>query len=176
LGPEFNFEASEGVAFKIWLKRSVDAGTGKADDDVDGDDLVPTDDEAKKKKGASKAGAEEAEDAFETLAPAVQADLLAQSAKRTSQVGYLNAALHLGYHPSRAESHGLRHGDTATSLDIIRKSSKMPGTFTIVDAISDSEKKRSPAPLDTFIGRLIGVGEGGQYGWWRCRGNFAPVE
>jgi hypothetical protein len=67
----------------------------------------------------------------------------------------LNAALHLGYHPSRAESHGLRHGDTATSSDIIRKSSKMPGTFTIVDAISDSEKKRSPAPLDTFIGRLI---------------------
>ena len=154
-GPAVNLEASEGVAFKIWLKRAVDAGSDGAGKDDDTDDVGGGDDDTKKKKGASKAGGADAEDAFEALAPAVQADLLAQNAKRTSQVGYLNAALHLGYHPSRAESHGLRHGDTATSSEVIRKSSKMPGTFTIVDAIAESEKKRSPAPLDGFVGRLI---------------------
>jgi hypothetical protein len=128
-GPALNFEASEGLAFKIWLKRAVDAGAGQAGDDDDTDDVAGGDDDTKKKKGAAKAGGADAEDAFEALAPAVQDDLLAQNAKRTSQVGYLNAALHLGYHPSRAESHGLRHGDTATSSEVIRKSSKMPGTF-----------------------------------------------
>jgi hypothetical protein len=76
-GPAFHFEASEGIAFKIWLKRAVDADTVEEDDDVDEEELVPTDDEAKKKKGAPKAAAKDAETAFEKLAPAVQADLLA---------------------------------------------------------------------------------------------------
>ena len=154
-GPGIDLEASAGVAFRLWLKRAVDANADPAGDEDDTDDMAGGDDDTKKKKGASKAGGGGSEPAFEKLAPAVQADLLAQNAKRTSQIGYLNAALHLGYHPSRAESHGLRHGDTATSSEVIRKSSKMPGTFTIVDAISESERKRSPAPLDSFVGRLI---------------------
>jgi hypothetical protein len=89
-------EASEGLAFKIWFKRAVDVVAATSGDDEGKGATDVTDDEAKGKKAASKAGADATEDSFESLAPSVQADLLAQNAKRTSQVGYLNAALHLG--------------------------------------------------------------------------------
>ena len=38
-----------------------------------------------------------------SLAPAVVADLRAQNATNSGQIGYLNAAFHLGYHPSAHE-------------------------------------------------------------------------
>ena len=151
-GPEFATIGAEGIAFKIWFKSPADEDESSSIVLVPGDEPhVPPLTMAKSGPATGKpTPAKEP-----VLSAGVLEDMAAQNASNPGQIGYLNAAIHLGYHPSPAECEGLSHGDTAASSDKLRKSSKMPGAHTFVDAVTASKKETSSVPLDNFVSRLL---------------------
>ena len=137
--------------FIMWAKKPVDSPAGsvgralpdvslEVDGTLDGSKSEKTD---KSKSGKSK------------LSPAALQDMAAQKATASGQIGYLNAALYLGYHPSKAECCDLEYGDSAIASKVIQKIAKLPGTMTIVESLAQCRSQQSVAPLETFFSRLV---------------------
>ena len=143
--------------FMLWAHRAVDVdrgeGTSEPDEYEEGISIVPsrptTPPPAKGKKKGPKPKAP-------LSAPVLEA-LAAQRATHPGQIGYLNAALFLGQHPSKAECEGLGVGDLAASSEVIRKSVKFgrsSGMKTLVDALDAAKSAGNARPLDHFFERL----------------------
>ena len=89
------------------------------------------------------------------LSPAALQDMAAQQATSPGQIGYLNAALYLGYHPSRAECCDLEYGDSAIASKTIQKIAKLPGSMSVVETLAQCRSQQTSAPLETFFSRLV---------------------
>ena len=89
------------------------------------------------------------------LSPAALQDMAAQKATSPGQIGYLNAALYLGYHPSRAECCDLEYGDSAIASKTIQKIAKLPGSMSVVETLAQCRSQQTSAPLETFFSRLV---------------------
>ena len=148
--------------FALWLCKPTDTPPALMDEEGEMDEDVTKDGQAlgqalveslgtppppKSKKTSVK-------EAKAVLSAACLKDMAIQGMREPAQIGYMNAALFLGYHPSRAESAGLGHGDLATSSEIIRKACKVPGFASVHQALDQSKAEGTAAPLAAFFGRL----------------------
>ena len=87
--------------------------------------------------------------------PTLGEDLREQKATSKGQLVFGSLAHFLGRAPTRAECKGVEYCSHPGSSDLIRKSAKMVGANTFVDAIGKCRTMDSIVPLETFIGRLV---------------------
>lgn len=150
---EVGYDPTDGdiLRFRLWMAKPVDA----AREPEGGDEVDVSDKDGKDEKDEKEGDSgEKRKTKGRTLSAAARQDMEIQGMRDEAQVGYLNAAIYLGYHPSRAECAGLGHGDLATSSEVIRKMAKLPGGSTVHDALSRAHATRSSAPLATHFMRL----------------------
>lgn len=138
--------------FALWLRQPVDA---VLDVSLDGTGAeVGKDEDVASSKKLEKAPKKETKGSKETISDACKADMLAQGMDSPAQIGYLNAAIFLGYHPSSTESACLGYGDLATTSEMIRKAAKVPGFRSVNQAIEQAKAAGSAAPLASFFAQL----------------------
>ena len=89
------------------------------------------------------------------VSPTLAEDLKDQKASSKGQLVFGSLAHFLGRAPTRAECRGVEYCSHPGSSDLIRKSAKMVGANTFVEAIGKCRTLDSIVPLETFIGRLV---------------------
>ena len=110
--------------------------------------------ESKPARGASVNG-QAAFGATQLPSPTLEEDLREQKASSKGQLVFGSLALFLGRAPTRAECRGVEYCSHPGSSDLIRKSAKMVGANTFVDAVAKCRAMESIVPLETFFGRLV---------------------